>query len=128
MPVTPAATNIDAVIENWPTKPPIAGPTMPRTKPADQRRADLMAAATALFVERGIAATTLEDVTARAGVSKGLFYQYFHSKDDLLLALQEDFAHRLAERMRKAVLAEAAWPEKLDAAVQACFRSFQAEH
>ncbi len=101
---------------------------MPRTKPADQRRADLMGAAAALFVERGIVATTLEDVTARAGVSKGLFYQYFHSKDDLLLALQEDFAHRLAERMRKAIPADAAWPDKLDAVIQACFRSFQAEH
>ena len=87
-----------------------------------------MAAGQALFIERGIAATTLEDVTARAGVSKGLFYQYFHSKDDLLLALQEHFALRLAERMRKAIAAETAWPEKLDATIQACFRGFQAEH
>ena len=101
---------------------------MPRTKPADQRRADLMAAAQALFIERGVAATTLEDVTARAGVSKGLFYEYFHSKDDLVLALQEYFAHRLSERMRHAIAAAAAWPEKLDAGIQACFRGFQAEH
>lgn len=36
---------------------------MPRTKPAEERRADLVAAGQALFVAKGIAATTLEDLT-----------------------------------------------------------------
>jgi len=36
-----------------------------------------------LFVERGFAATRLEDVASRAGVSKGTLYLYFKSKDEL---------------------------------------------
>jgi TetR/AcrR family transcriptional repressor of nem operon len=73
-----------------------------RTKPAEQRRAELLAAGQALFLAKGIAGTSLDDITQRAGVSKGLFYLYFSSKEDLVLALQEQFSRALAERMRAA--------------------------
>jgi TetR/AcrR family transcriptional repressor of nem operon len=52
---------------------------MARTKPAEQRRADLLAAGRELFLAKGVAATSLEDITGRAGVSKGLFYLYFNT-------------------------------------------------
>ena len=76
---------------------------MTRTKPAEQRRAELLAAGQALFLAKGIAGTSLDDITQRAGVSKGLFYLYFASKEDLVLALREQFSRDLAERMRAAV-------------------------
>lgn len=47
------------------------------------RPAELTTAALALFVERGYAATRLEDIAARAGVSKGTLYLYFDSKEEL---------------------------------------------
>ncbi|HEY9398086.1 MAG TPA: helix-turn-helix domain-containing protein, partial [Burkholderiales bacterium] len=47
------------------------------------RPQELAAAALELFVERGFAATRLEDIAARAGVSKGTLYLYFDSKDAL---------------------------------------------
>ena len=75
---------------------------MTRTKPAEQRRAELLAAGQALFLAKGIAGTSLDDITQRAGVSKGLFYLYFPSKEDLVLALREQFSRELAERMRAA--------------------------
>jgi AcrR family transcriptional regulator len=43
----------------------------------------LLAAALELFVERGYAATRLEDVATRAGVSKGTLYLYFDGKESL---------------------------------------------
>lgn len=49
----------------------------------DARPGELIAAALDLFVERGFAATRLEDVARRAGVSKGTVYLYFPSKEDL---------------------------------------------
>jgi AcrR family transcriptional regulator len=73
---------------------------MTRTKPAEQRRADMLGAAEALFLAKGIVATSLEDITHAAGVSKGLFYLYFASKDDLVLALREQFSRQFAERIR----------------------------
>jgi TetR/AcrR family transcriptional regulator, transcriptional repressor for nem operon len=101
---------------------------MSRTKPAEQRRADLLAAGQALFVAKGIAATTLEEITNGAGVSKGLFYQYFGSKDDLVIALQEQFSGQFARRMREAIEAAGDWAAKLDGAVQAAFACYGELH
>lgn len=101
---------------------------MTRTKPAEQRRADLLAASEALFLEKGVAATSLDEITSRAGVSKGLFYLYFRSKDDLLAALQDQFSARLADRIRAATDLARDWPAKLDACVEAIFGSYQERH
>ena len=101
---------------------------MARTKPAEERRADLLAAGRALFLAKGIAATSLEDITSTAGVSKGLFYLYFRSKEDLLLGLQGQFSGEFAERVRAAVAAEADWVDKLDACVLASFEYYRDLH
>ena len=57
------------------------------TRRKDARPQELLAAALALFVERGYAATRLDDVAARAGVSKGTLYLYFASKEELFRAV-----------------------------------------
>jgi TetR/AcrR family transcriptional regulator, transcriptional repressor for nem operon len=101
---------------------------MTRTKPPEQRRAELLAAGQALFGAKGIAATSLEDIAQRAGVSKGLFYLYFHSKEDLVLALQEQFSHQVAARMRAAADSQADWTAKLDACAQASFECHRDLH
>jgi TetR/AcrR family transcriptional regulator, transcriptional repressor for nem operon len=101
---------------------------MSRTKPAEQRRADLLEAGRELFLAKGVAATSLEEITSRAGVSKGLFYLYFRSKDDLLLALQDQFSVELAERIRAATDPISDWPAKLDACVQVIFDSYTERH
>jgi AcrR family transcriptional regulator len=51
------------------------------------RPQELLSAALDLFVERGYAATRLDDVAARAGVSKGTLYLYFTNKEDLFKAV-----------------------------------------
>jgi AcrR family transcriptional regulator len=53
----------------------------------DARPQELLAAALDLFVERGFAATRLDDVAAQAGVSKGTLYLYFTNKEDLFKAV-----------------------------------------
>ncbi|MDN4054069.1 TetR/AcrR family transcriptional regulator [Massilia sp. YIM B02763] len=62
------------------------------TKPRWERRKDarpqeLLEAALDLFVERGYAATRLEDVARRAGVSKGTLYLYYENKEELFKAV-----------------------------------------
>ena len=70
----------------------------------DARPSELATAALELFVERGFAATRLDDVARRAGVSKGTLYLYFDSKDDLFKAIvREGIVSRYVEfeeRMR----------------------------
>lgn len=57
------------------------------TRRKDARPEEIIAAALELFVERGYAATRLDDVAARAGVSKGTLYLYFENKEDLFKAV-----------------------------------------
>jgi AcrR family transcriptional regulator len=51
------------------------------------RPAEILSAALASFAERGFAATRLDDVAARAGVTKGTLYLYFDGKEELFKAV-----------------------------------------
>jgi AcrR family transcriptional regulator len=59
----------------------------PRQRRKEARPGELTAAALDLFVEKGYAATRLEDVAVRAGVSKGTLYLYFDGKEALFKAV-----------------------------------------
>lgn len=64
-----------------------ANPEASRQRRKQARPAELTAAALALFVEKGFAATRLDDIAALAGVSKGTLYLYFDSKVALFKAV-----------------------------------------
>ena len=68
------------------------------TRRKEARPTELMAAALDLFVERGFASTRLEEVAARAGVSKGTLYLYFSSKEELFKAVIRSGIVPLLER------------------------------
>ncbi len=67
-------------------------------KPADQRRRDILDAATGLFRERGFDATTVQAIAASAGVAAGTVYLHFSSKEAVLAALHEDYEAGLLAR------------------------------
>lgn len=68
---------------------------MPR--PADPNaKVDLLRAAEAVFVERGLDHAKVEEITARAGHSKGSFYLHFGSKEDAFRQIIESMLARLA--------------------------------
>lgn len=59
-------------------------PEVPRNRRRKQvRPAEILAAALEEFSERGFAATRLDAVAARAGISKGTLYLYFPTKEEL---------------------------------------------
>src|SRR3989442_12947936 len=62
-----------------------ARPRWQRRKAA--RPAEIVTAALEVFVQRGFAATRLEEVARRAGVTKGTVYLYFKSKEALFKAV-----------------------------------------
>ena len=54
---------------------------------AEARPDEVLDAALALFVEKGFAATRVEDIATRAGLSKGAVYLYFPGKEAILEGL-----------------------------------------
>ena len=72
---------------------PLSQRQAPRWKRRKESRpAELIDAALALFAEFGYAQTRLDDVAARAGISKGTVYLYFTSKQDLFEAVVRERA------------------------------------
>jgi AcrR family transcriptional regulator len=67
----------------------------PRTKPAQQRRTELLDAAEALIAQAGVDKLTVDAITARAGVAKGTYYLHFSTKDDVVQALRERLADEI---------------------------------
>ncbi|HRO58989.1 MAG TPA: TetR/AcrR family transcriptional regulator [Burkholderiaceae bacterium] len=84
------------------------------TRRKEARPGELLEAALELFVERGFASTRLDEVAARAGVSKGTLYLYFASKEDLFKAVVRQNIVPLIEAFERDVAAsQAASPDLL---------------
>lgn len=73
------------------TEPAAPDATLSRTRARTQNA--LVDAALRLFSRQGIGATTIYEIAQEAGVSNGSFYNYFRTREDILVA----GAHRLAK-------------------------------
>lgn len=75
---------------------------MPKNRqqiPREQRTAELLAAATELFLRNGYAGTTIADISAAAGVAPANVYWYFPSKDDVFAAVMDRMLTREARSL-----------------------------
>jgi AcrR family transcriptional regulator len=73
---------------------------MPRViKHPDLRRSEILDHSLALFLSRGYDSVSLNDIIADAGISKGVFYHYFLSKEALLAALADRFAQQTLAKL-----------------------------
>ena len=62
-----------------------------RLSPQERKRT-FVEVAIRLFSENGVESTTMQQIAKEAGVSYGLFYHYFRSKDDLLTAAVDELS------------------------------------
>ena len=67
-----------------------AGPPAPVTPKGHATRASILQTAAEVFAERGYADTTLSELIARSGLTKGAFYFHFSSKEQLAFAVLEE--------------------------------------
>jgi AcrR family transcriptional regulator len=65
--------------------------------PPDTRRQQLLEAATWVFARKGYRRAGVGDIIARASVARGTFYLYFESKEQVFLAIVEDFHRRISQ-------------------------------
>lgn len=64
-------------------------------KDPEIRRAEIMHAAMLLFMEKGYANTTTQDIVDKVNISRGLLYYHFKNKEDILYCLVERYSEKL---------------------------------
>jgi len=87
--------------------------------PRDERRGQLLGAASEIFVDRGYHAAGMDEIADRAGVSKPVLYQHFSSKLELYLAVLAQHVDNLVSGVRQALRTTTDNRQRLRAAVQA---------
>ncbi|WP_346892154.1 TetR family transcriptional regulator [uncultured Roseibium sp.] len=93
---------------------------------AERTRQSILDAAELLFLESGIAHTSLERISRAAGVTRGAFYWHFKDKSELIRALQERADPPQAEMLRVAADEPHADPlQLLETATQEFLQEFE---
>ena len=84
-----------------------AEPGKPRVRmTAQQRRAQLLDVARALFAERGFEATSIEEIANRAAVSKPIVYEHFGTKEGIYEVVKDREVERLIGEITRSLVGD----------------------
>jgi len=89
-----------------------------RARRKAERPAEILEAAFEEFVERGYAATRVEDIAARIGVTKGTVYFYFETKELLFEQMLQHISTPFADVTEELGKLEGPYPERIKAFVR----------
>lgn len=82
-----------------------------KVQQGEATRQALLGAALTLFGERGYAATSLEEITSAAKVTKGALYHHYEGKQELFAAVYEQVKREVSERAATAFLEPDPWED-----------------
>jgi len=92
--------------------------------PTQETRTRILEAAVKVFATKGYHDTKVDDIVSESSTSKGSFYFYFPSKQDIFLALSDTFADLLESRITQAMEKETHGLQQMDAALRASLSLF----
>src|SRR5690349_13660292 len=93
----------------------------------DERREQILSSALKLFAAKGLAATKITDIAAESGISQGLIYHYFRSKEEIFIELIRGAFERMNAAARALERLPLAPREKINKAIVELLRSIE-EH
>jgi AcrR family transcriptional regulator len=94
---------------------------LPRAQVAAHQRERLIEAMIQAVNERGVVATTISDLVARAGISRRTFYEHFANKEECLLATYDAVVETEVRRLLEVYASKDDWLEQLEAMIRALF-------
>ena len=92
--------------------------------PSQETRERILEAAVNVFASKGYHDTKVDDIVAESKTSKGSFYFYFPSKQDIFLALVDTFADLLESRLQNRVQTVTSGVARVDLALRVCLETF----
>lgn len=90
----------------------------PRPDVSEERRSQILEAATTVFTKRGFANARMDDIVAESGLSKGALYWYFDGKDAIILSLLDQVFNYETTHLRSMLENENSAKEKLEIFVE----------
>jgi AcrR family transcriptional regulator len=94
------------------------------TKDPETRRQEIVDMAKSLFEEQGIPKTSMAEIADKVGVTKGLLYYYFKSKDELVQAIVEQLTHGIDKSLTQIIIdPQLDFPRKFKAFIGAYFQT-----
>ena len=94
------------------------------SNPTQETRERILEAAVTVFASKGYHDTKVDDIVAESQTSKGSFYFYFPSKQDIFLALVDTFADLLEKQLRSRLASESSGMARVDLALRVCLETF----
>jgi AcrR family transcriptional regulator len=94
---------------------------LPRAQVAAHQRERLVEAMVQAVNERGVVATTISDLVARAGISRRTFYEHFENKEECLLATYDAVVESEVQQLLEVYTSTEGWLEQLEAMIRALF-------
>lgn len=91
----------------------------------EQRRTAIVTAAREAFARGGYAQTTMDEIAAAAGISKGSLYNYFESKEALFEAVLRAYALGVEEEIEAALAEETSAGEQLTEMIRQWYRRLE---
>jgi AcrR family transcriptional regulator len=85
----------------------------PRPDVSEERKDQILDAASDVFAEKGLHEARMDDIVEKSGLSKGSLYWYFKSKDDIIIALLGRLFEREFSNLRGLQTAEGSALERL---------------
>jgi AcrR family transcriptional regulator len=92
--------------------------------PVQETRSRILEAAVKVFANKGYHDAKVDDIVAESQTSKGSFYFYFPSKQDIFLALVDTFADLLESQLRNRISSETSGMARVDLALRVCLETF----
>ena len=65
-----------------------------------KNRQAIIQAGIRIFIDKGVSETTVRDIIRSTGLASGTFYNYFNSKEEVLVAIFDDFAKEIGKTVR----------------------------
>ena len=65
-----------------------------------KNRQAIIEAGIRVFIDKGVSETTVRDIIRSTGLASGTFYNYFNSKEEVLVAIFDDFAKEIGKSVR----------------------------
>lgn len=127
-----AAGHLGEAGESLATPEPVAAdkPNAPRSRKGVQTRANLVAAAKAVFERSGFLDARISDIAVEAGLSHGSFYHYFESKEEIFREVAEAVEEKLSSPLGEVILdpkSKASPPERIREAIHRHMEAYRQE-